>query len=331
MNAAAARARANIALVKYWGKRDVANNLPATGSLSMTLSSLATETRVTFDAALQADEVVLNGTPAPETVRLRTSRFLDRVRSLAGVAGDARTARARVETANSFPTASGLASSASGFAALALAATRAAGLDLPLASLATLARAGSGSAPRSLIGGFVELPAGSAPTGSDCVPVQVAPPDHWDLGLVVAVNGRARKDVGSTEGMERTRATSPFYPAWLARNAPHLAEARSAILARDLAALGRVVEASCFSMHAVALSAAPPILYWNGVTVDAVHRVWALRAAGLQGYVTIDAGPHVKVLCRAADAGAFACELRQVPGVVEVRVERPGPGAEVVS
>jgi len=322
---AAARARANIALVKYWGKRDLRLNLPATGSLSMTCSSLVTETRVTFDDAAPRDEVLADGAAAPEAFRQRASRFLDRVRSLAGMA-----AFARVETRATFPVASGLASSSSGFAALALASTRAAGLDLPLPALAALAREGSGSAPRSLLGGFVELPAGMSPDGSDCVPVQVAAADAWDVRLVIAVNGAGEKAVGSTEGMERSRATSPFYPAWIARGAGDLEAAKAALAARDLPALGRVAEANAFSMHAVALSSNPPILYWNAATVDAVNRVRALRAEGAGAWVTIDAGPHVKVLCGPGDAAAVADALRGVAGVTEVRVERPGEGAEVL-
>jgi diphosphomevalonate decarboxylase len=130
--------------------------------------------------------------------------------------------------------------------------------------------------------------------------------------------------------MERTRTTSPFYPAWLARAPADLRDAREAVETRDLARLGRVAEASCFAMHGAMLGSSPPLLYWTGATVEAVRRVRSLRHDGVPGFVTIDAGPHVKVLCAGSDAGTFARELARVPGVESVLVERPGPGAEVV-
>ena len=302
-----ARARPNIALVKYWGKRDAERNLPATGSLSLTLSELDTTTEVTFDPALRQDELRLDGEPASEAARRRVSGFLDRVRDLAR-GGDF----ARVVSVNRFPTAAGLASSASGFAALALAATHAAGLQLPLDELAALARHGSGSAPRSLLGGFVAVHPGGADDGADWRIEALGDADFWDLRLVVALTATGPKAVGSSEGMERTRTSSPYYAPWLAANARHLDEARRALRARDFTALGRVTEASCFRMHAAALAADPPLLYWNGATVAAIHRVWQLRGEGHPAYVTIDAGPHVKVLCQPTDAEVVAAGLRSM-------------------
>ena len=323
---AMARARSNIALVKYWGKRDRAKNLPATGSLSVTLSSLYTTTHVTFDDELEQDELHLSGVPASGAALARVGRFLDHVRALAG-----RRSFACVVSENSFPTAAGLASSASGFAALALAATTAAGLRLSTAELGRLARLGSGSAPRSLLGGFVELPAGTDPDGNDCTPLPLAPASHWDLRLVVALTARGEKPVGSTKAMEDTRRSSPYYPAWLKANATQLDEARQAVRDRDLTRLGQAMEASCFRMHASMLAASPPLLYWNGATVDALRAVWDLRARGVEGYVTIDAGPHVKVLTTPAAADAFVRALRLVGGVHEVLVESLGAGAELLS
>ncbi len=324
MRTASADARTNIALVKYWGKRDRALNLPATGSLSLTLSSLRTTTRVTFDETLDRDEMDLDGQEAPPAVAQRTGRFLDLVRRKVGI-----TMHARVESANNFPTASGLASSASGFAALALAATRAAGIEMDFPSLATLARLGSGSAPRSLLGGFVEMRPGALPDGSDCLPVQVAPETHWDIAILVAVNGAATKEIGSTTAMELTRLTSPYYREWLRSVPGDIEVARQAVLARDFSALGQVAESSCFRMHAVALGATPPLLFWTGVTVDVVRKVWEFRRNGLEAYVTIDAGPHVKVLARPQDAEELLRGIAAVPGVTRVLVERPGPGARI--
>ena len=323
----------NIALVKYWGKRDAALNLPATGSLSLTLAELGTRTTVRFlDAGAGAgDQVTLNGAPAAEKVRARVAAFLDRVRARAGI-----DQRAQVVSDNSVPTAAGLASSASGFAALALAASRAAGLVLAPGELSELARLGSGSAARSIFGGFVEMAAGTRADGRDAVaaPVSVpgarAVPDDWDLRLVVAVTAAGEKVAGSTAAMELTARTSPFYAAWVAGVPGDLAEARAAIAARDLDRLGALAERSALRMHATAMAADPPILYWNPATLAAIQTTRALRAAGPPAYFTIDAGPHVKVLCAAADAAAVASALADCPGVLRTITASPGSGARVI-
>ena len=326
--AVTAVAGTNIALVKYWGKRDVALNLPATGSLSLTLDRLGTRTTVAFDDGA-TDRLVLDGAPADEPATARVSAFLDRVRARAEIAR-----RALVTSDNSVPTAAGLASSASGFAALALAATRAAGLTLSPTELSALARIGSGSAARSIFGGFVEMARGERADGSDAVahalPEQGPDGAGWDLRLVVAITASGPKAIGSTAAMTHTARTSPYYEAWVAAVPADLAAARAAIAARDLAALGVVAERSALRMHAAAMAADPAIIYWNAATLSAIAAVRALRARGTDAFVTIDAGPHVKVLCRAADADAVAGALRAVPGVSETLIAASGPGARVV-
>ncbi|HVR63201.1 MAG TPA: diphosphomevalonate decarboxylase [Polyangia bacterium] len=331
--AAAATSRActavagtNIALVKYWGKRDAALNLPATGSLSLTLAELGTRTTVRFGGrGPGGDRVRLGGAEADQRFAFRVSQFLDLVRREAGIA-DA----AEVVTENSVPTAAGLASSASGFAALALAASRAAGLALAPAALSGLARRGSGSAARSIFGGFVEMARGAQDDGSDSVARAIAEPGAWELRLVVAMTAATEKALGSTAAMERTARTSPFYPAWVAGSDGDLAEARAAIAARDLEALGRVAERSALRMHATAMAADPAIVYWNAATLAAMHTVFDLRAGGVAAYVTIDAGPHVKALCAAADAERVAAALGATPGVLRTLVASPGAGARVI-
>ncbi|HVY40732.1 MAG TPA: diphosphomevalonate decarboxylase [Polyangia bacterium] len=316
----------NIALVKYWGKRDAALNLPATGSLSLTLDRLGTRTRVAFDGGSGgADRVTLDGAPAGEKFAARTTAFLDRVRARAGI-----TTRATVDTANTVPTASGLASSASGFAALAVAAAHAAGLSLSPAELSELARLGSGSAARSIFGGFVEMARGQRADGRDAVARPLEAGDGWDVRLVVAITAAGEKTIGSTAAMARTAATSPYYDAWVRGVEGDLADARAAIAARDLNALGAVAERSAMRMHASAMAADPPILYWNPATVSAMGTVRSLRAAGVAAFFTIDAGPHVKVLCAAADAERVASALEATPGVLRTLVAAPGPGARVV-
>jgi diphosphomevalonate decarboxylase len=326
MTSATAVAGTNIALVKYWGKRDEALNLPATGSLSLTLDRLGTRTRVAFDGGDGArDRVTLDGAPAAEKVAARVTAFLDRVRARAGIA-----TRATVVTDNSVPTASGLASSASGFAALAVAAARAAGLELTAAELSILARLGSGSAARSIFGGFVEMAPGSRADGADAAARPLPEGDGWDVRLVVAITAAGEKALGSTAAMRRTAETSPYYDAWVRGVDGDLAAARAALGARDLAALGAVAERSALRMHASALAADPPILYWNPATVAAMARVRALRAAGTPAFFTIDAGPHVKVLCAARDAEAIAAALGEVPGVLRTLSAAPGSGARLV-
>ena len=324
-----ARAGTNIAFVKYWGKRDKVLNLPATGSLSLTLAELGSETRVRFaEGAGETDgrdRVLLGDTPADARFTGRVRGFLDLVRARAGIR-----LPAEVSTTNTVPTAGGLASSASGFAALALAATRAAGLQLSPAELSVLARRGSGSAARSIFGGFVEMAAGTSLDGSDAHAQQLLGPEAWDVRLVVALTTRAQKPLGSTEAMERTAASSPYYPAWVESTTRELPEARAAVAARDLDRLGVIAERSAMRMHACAMSADPAIIYWNPGTLAAIQAVRALRAGGTAAYFTIDGGPHVKVLVAPEAAATVAAALAKVPGVQDTIVAAPGPAAQVI-
>jgi diphosphomevalonate decarboxylase len=333
MSEACAIAHPNIALSKYWGKREGGGNFPAVPSLSVTLAGLETRTRVRFDSTLQQDRVVLNGERADAGTEARARELLDRVRRASG-----EKRHAEVRTRNDFPTASGLASSASGFAALALAATRAAGLPWTPSQVSDLARRSSGSAARSLFGGFVELPAGpsslgglgEAETHDDVVlPAHgLAPAGHLPLSVLVCVTTEARKAIGSSEGMRRTMAESPYAQQWLDA-APRIhARLRDALLARDFVAVGELAEASALAMHASAIAAG--VMYWTGATLDALAAVRSLRAAGTQAYATIDAGPHVKVLARASEAARVRDAMRSVPGVERVIEARPGEGARLV-
>ena len=326
MSTAQAKAHSNIALIKYWGKADVTSNVPAVGSLSMTLDALWTKTRVTFEEGLAEDEVILDGQKAQAKPRERVLRLLDRVRE-----GAKETRRALVESVNNFPTAAGLASSASGFAALTSAACKAAGMNLELAEQSDLARRGSGSAPRSLLGGFVELRPLSELEPGRCEIEQVADASHWDLCMVIALCASGPKAVGSTEGMERSRRTSAYYQAWIDSHADDLRLARQALLARDLDALGEVLEASCFKMHALAMAARPALIYFKPATLAVIELVRSQRREGLVGYVTVDAGPHVKVLCRSKDAEEMEKRVASVPGVRKTLVSGVGPAVEVIA
>ncbi|HEU0196617.1 MAG TPA: diphosphomevalonate decarboxylase [Nevskiaceae bacterium] len=321
---AAAQAHPNIALIKYWGKRNVALNLPAVGSLSITLDGIWTRTRVAFDARVDQDEFLLNGALDAAAAR-RASASLDLLRACAGV-----TTRARVATHNNFPTGAGLASSASGFAALVTAAAAALGLSLNVAERSVLARRGSGSASRSILGGFVEWRRGTRDDGADSCAVPLLDAQAWPLRVVVAVTSEARKAVGSTDGMLRTARTSPYQDAWVATQEDDLAEARAAIAARDFGRLAAVSEASCLKMHALAMAARPGLLYWNGATVEGMHCVRTLRASGVPVFFTVDAGPQVKAVCLASGAAMVADALRALPGVLRVIECGLGAGAQVI-
>lgn len=323
-SASTAVAHPNIALAKYWGKRPYGHNLPAVPSLSVTLAGLSTETTVELDPALAEDELHLDGRAADAAATKRVAGLLARVRAAAG-----RAERARVRSANDFPTAAGLASSASAFAALALAARAAYGLDAPPEVVSDLARRTSVSAARSAFGGFVELRAGLE-GDEDLAAIPIAPPEHWPLRVIIAVTREGPKDVSSSEGMKRTVDTSPYYPAWV-EDAPALsARVRAAVLGRDLEALGAAAEASALRMHASAIAAAPGLLYWTGATVEVVAEVRRLRARGAPVFFTIDAGPHVKVFTLPEAEAAVTAALVAIPGVVRTLAAAPGGGARLV-
>ncbi len=321
---AAARAHSNIALAKYWGKRDAALNVPAVGSISITLDALRTETTVTFDPALDEDELWLDDRRQPAGGR--TSTVLDLVRERAGL-----DLHAKVVSANDFPTGAGLASSASGFAALAVAACAAAGVDATPRELSILARRGSASAARSIFGGYAELHAGAAADGDDSFAEPLLDGADWPLSVVVAITDPGAKAVPSTAGMQATSASSPFYPAWVESSGELLERMRTAVLAHDLETVGDLAEHSCLALHALMLTTRPALIYWNAATVAAIHAVRELRGGGIPVYFTIDAGPQVKALCRPEDAVAVAAALADVPGVRETRLSALGPAAQVIS
>jgi diphosphomevalonate decarboxylase len=319
-----ARANVNVALVKYWGKRDPELNLPATGSISLTLGGLSVEARVAFGER-GTDRIEIDGALARGEEAARVTHFLDVLRREVG-----RPECADVATRSAVPRGIGLASSAAAFAALALAGSRAAGLRLEPPALSALARRGSGSAARSIFGGFVEWRRGERADGLDSIASSLAGTDGWDLRVVIAVTTTQPKTVSSRAGMTRA-LSSPLYPAWVASVEADLDGARAAIRARDLEALGLVAEHSALKMHAIGLAARPPLLYWRGATIECMHRVWALRAEGTPAFFTIDAGPQVKVLCQAADAERVAAVLRETPGVERLLTCAPGGGAEVLA
>lgn len=320
------RSRANIALAKYWGKSDEKLNLPAVPSISVTLDPMITETTITLDPSLTADVFLLGGQPAAPEETARVAKVLGEVRGLTGA-----TLYGRVESTNTFPTASGLASSASGFAALAGAARAVYGLPDDARLTSILARRASASAARSVLGGFVELPAGM-PGDDGVAATQLHAPSHWpDLRLVVAVVSEGRKDVGSRDGMGLSKRTSPYFQAWIDAAPAMAAEVRRGIAERNLAQLGPALEHSFSTMHALALSTSPMTIYWQPASVAALKTVQRLRESeGVAVYATMDAGPHVKAVCEAKDEEKVIVALTSTPGVLRTLTARPGPGLERV-
>lgn len=321
---ATAVARANIALAKYWGKSDETLNLPAVPSVSMTLAPMRTETSVVLEPTLDHDVFELDGTRASDKESARVATMLAEIRAEAHDK-----THARVASRNFFPTASGLASSASGFAALAAAARAAYGLPRDDRRASVLARRASASAARSVFGGYVELPAGT-PGDDSLAAYPLFGPEHWDLRLVVAVITEGRKDVSSRDGMGVSRRTSPYYDAWVERSPRIAATIREGLSKRDLVLLGEATEQSFTAMHALAFASSPFTLYFQPGSLAALTTVRRLRdVEGLPVYATMDAGPHVKALCGAKDVEHVAAALGQTQGVLRTIVADPGPGIEL--
>lgn len=313
---ATAIAHPNIALVKYWGDIDPSLHIPANGSISMNMEGLITHTMVSFDPSISQDQFMLNGASTKVEELERVSKLLDRVRQLATMS-----AYARVESQNNFPLAAGIASSAAGFAALSLAASHAAGLILNEKDLSRLARTGSGSACRSIPGGFVEWSAGH--DDKDSYAYSIASRDYWDLVDSIALVSREGKPTSSSTG-HYLADTSPLQVARIADAPRRLELCREAILERDFEKLAWVVELDSNLMHAVMITSTPPLLYWQPATVAIMRAVQTWRRDGTPVCYTIDAGPNVHVLCPVEQAENVAIQLRQLPGVIQVLTAHPG-------
>jgi diphosphomevalonate decarboxylase len=314
---ATAQAQPNIALIKYWGKRDALRNLPAVSSLSLTLDTLWTRMSVEFRHDLVADRLKVNGELEPGMLP-RVSQCLDLV------AGPGRKA-AEISSHCNFPIAAGLASSASAFAALVVAASKATGQEHKPLVLAQIAGASSGSAARSLFPGIVLLTAGE----DDIVVETVA--NDWPLKLVVAVTEESAKAIGSGDAMSTSARTSPFYGPWVEQQPEDIATALDAVRVRDFAALAAVAEHNCLKMHSVMWSSRPPIVYWNHATLACMETVRKLQGDGLPVFFTIDAGPQLKAVCLPDAVPQVATALGATPGVRKILHSGLGAGARPIS
>jgi diphosphomevalonate decarboxylase len=316
MVTATAIASPNIAFVKYWGDKDSRLRIPVNGSISMNLDGLFTRTTVTFDPSLKTHEFVLDGKVITGQPGERAANFLEHVCQMAGISRFA-----RVQSENNFPTGSGMASSASAFAALSLAASSAAGLELDERALSRLARLGSGSACRSVPAGFVEWQVGENDHNSYAF--SIAPQDHWDVVDCIAVVSQEHKETGSSEG-HLLASTSLLQAVRVGDATRRLDICRDAIMKRDFQAFAEIVELDSNLMHAVMMTSQPRLLYWQPATLAVIQAVVEWRKSGIPVCYTIDAGPNVHVITPGEFSTKVVAELHQIPGVTKVLSARPG-------
>jgi diphosphomevalonate decarboxylase len=319
---ATAKSPANIAFIKFWGKRDPALNLPFNNSISMNLSECFTTTGVEFGSCFREDRVIINGKNIDDKKKDRVVKILDKVRSMSG-----KKLSAQVISVNNFPSDAGIASSASAFSALALASSKAIGLNLSLKSLSILARLGSGSACRSVIDGFAEWRKGTNNTNSYAV--KLATPDYWQLVDIIAVVDKGEKKTSSTEGHEAA-TSSPYFKTRqleLKKRTPAL---KKAFLNRDIKEFGTLLEEEAVSLHVAAMTSKPPIFYWNKATFEVMETIFKIRERGLDAYFTMDAGPNVHILCLEKDAPKVERIIKKLPSVLFTIANRAAKGTELV-
>ena len=322
MTTATAQANPNIAFIKYWGNRENTLRLPMNGSISMNLDGLYTRTTVSFQPSLPFDELIINGHEVRGAGLDRISYILDIIRGMANIYE-----QAEVISENNFPSSAGIASSASAFAALALAGSKAAGLNLSEPELSRLARRGSGSASRSIPGGFVEWQVGT--DDEDSFAFSIAEPGHWDLTDYIAIVSASHKKTGSTEG-HFVASTSPLQAARVADAPRRLEICRNAILQRDFNAFASIVELDSDMMHAVMMTSTPALHYWKPASLEVMNCVRQWRMEGIPVCYTVDAGPNVHVICLEPEARSIEKRLREIAGVENVLVARAGGPAKIV-
>lgn len=318
-----ARAHTNIALVKYWGKKDQKLIIPQTDSLSLTLNEFYADTGVEFRDDLTADDIEIDGQPVTGHSAEKVKDFLDHIRQISGNHN-----YAKVISTNHVPVSAGLASSASAFAALATAASKAAGLNLDRRSLSRLARRGSGSATRSIYGGLVEWHRGTDDQSSFAEPIM----EKVDFGIeiIAILINTTKKKISSRQGMQSSVESSPYYPTWRKVVAHDMVAMKEAISNKDIDQIGHIAEENALRMHALTLSADPGYTYFNGDTIHAIQAINDLRSQGVSCYYTMDAGPNVKVIYDQKDRKKIVQYLGNLFGKERLIISQPGPGVEII-
>lgn len=323
---ATAIANANIALIKYWGKRNKELILPFNNSISMTCDGLHSKTTVEFSKSYDKDTMTINDEELKKDEK-NVLGHIERIRKMAGI-----NEYARVASESNFPVAAGLASSASGLAALSLAASKAAGLNLDEKELSILSRMGSGSASRSICEGFAEWHKGEKEDGSDSYAKSIAKKSHWpEFRMLACIVSEAKKPVSSRAGMAQTVANCPFYPAWLKTIDYDLDNVRNGIVQKDFTRVGSTAEHNALKMHATMMTTTPSIIYWQPATMEIIHSVLRWREEGLESYFTMDAGPQVKILCLEKNLGEVQARLQELDGIKKTIVCKPGDAARIVA
>ncbi|MDO8503779.1 MAG: diphosphomevalonate decarboxylase [bacterium] len=321
MNKETAIAPSNIAFTKYWGRKDEVLRLPENGSVSMCLSNLLTTTTVEFSPKYKKDEVTINGGGLELDEAERITKHLDRVRKLAGI-----NLKAGVVSNNNFPSGTGLSSSASGFAALTLAASKAAGLDLSERDLSILARQGSGSACRSIPSGFVEWLDGN--TSETSYAVQIFPPNHWAICDVVAIVSEGKKEVPTSIG-QKSAQSSPFMEVRNLRMKEKNERVKKYIQEKNFQEFGELIEAEALELHAIMLTQRPPLVYWTPGTLTIMKLVPHWRALGLPVYFTINTGQDIHLICQHQDIEKVVSRLKELEEVKDIIINTPGGGTRL--
>jgi diphosphomevalonate decarboxylase len=319
-------ANANIALTKYWGKKNAELKTPYNSSTSVTLEGLQTTTTVEFDEKYSEDIFVLDGDEYKfgQDEYDEVKEQLDIIRGKAGIQTNA-----KVVSKNDFPTSAGFASSASGLAALTFAASKAASLDLSTKELSIISRMGSGSASRSLIDGFAIWHKGEK--SEESFAEQIAPKEHWpEFRILGCVISKKQKKIKSRAGMKQSVETSPIFEQWYTNAEKDAAQMVELIKAKDFEALGNLAQNNCILMHACAMTTRPPVIYWADGTMQVIHRVLELQDEGVKAYFTIDGGPQVKVICLKQDVPKLKDELTKLDMVQEIIECKPGHGPKII-
>jgi len=314
-----AQAHANIALVKYWGKQPGPDHIPATPSISLALDKLVTKTTVNRSKD-RSDHFQINNSAPDGTAFHRLARYLETWRKEKLIEGNF-----QVSSENSFPTKAGLASSASGFAALAMALSAFSEEKLSSEEISRLARRGSGSAARSIPGSLAIMPLSDDPMSKVLLPADEVP---W--GMVVAVVSGGKKHMGSTEAMELSRQTSPFFATWIEQAKRDYTDMLAAIEKLDFTRVGEISEGNAKSMHACMMATRPALIYWSGTTVEIIRAAQQWRDDGLETYVTIDAGHHVALLGKLENLDKIAKKTSKIHGVTKALICKPAGGAEIL-
>jgi len=314
---ATARAHSNIAFVKYWGRKDEELRIPTNGSISMNLSNLFTTTTVEFSPLYLSDEVVVKDEINETTVK-RVITHIDRVRELANS-----TLKSKVVSINSFPSGTGLSSSASGMAALTLAATKALRLDLSEKELSILARQGSGSASRSIPSGFVEWVDGN--TSEESFSQSIFPAEHWDIVDIVVVVSKEKKDVSTSEGQKRAES-SLFFQTRLNHIQEKIASCRNLIGKRNFSEFGKLIEMEALELHAIMITSWPPLIYWLPQSIYVMKSVQKWREEGLEVYFTVNTGQDIHVICQKKDEAKITARIKGLENIIKIIRNSPSNG-----